>query len=148
MKYSPHILYIVLIFTFCGCSKTKGISNRIIDLSESYQRLLENHNKERSNKVIPQLIPNDILTFYAQNHAETMASKDKLYHSDISDLLLKFGLVGENIAFGQENEDIVVDSWMHSTGHRENILNKQFNKVGFGIAEKNNRLYWVAVFAN
>ena len=152
MKYLPHnlhIVFIVCILIFCGCYKAeKQISNRILDLSETYQKLLINHNKERANKSLSLLVPNDTLTFYAQNHAEVMASRDKLYHSDISDLLGRFGLVGENIAFGQENEETVVDSWMHSTGHRANILNAQFTQVGFGVAEKNNRLYWVTVFAN
>ena len=140
---------LVFIFFICSCSKNNiGTSDKILDLSTAYQNLLENHNKQRSSNGLSPLNPNDVLTFYAQNHAETMAKKGSLYHSDISELLNKFALVGENIAFGQEDENSVVDSWMHSTGHRANILNGQFRQVGFGVAPKNNRLYWVTVFAN
>ena len=48
----------------------------------------------------------------------------------------------------QEDEKDVLNSWMHSTGHRENILNEQFKQIGFGVSPKNNRLYWVTVFSN
>ena len=47
-----------------------------------------------------------------------------------------------------EDEKDVLNSWMHSTGHRENILNEQFKQIGFGLSPKNNRLYWVTVFSN
>lgn len=144
-----YIVFIIFVIIICGCFKSdKTISDRIIDLSDSYQKLLINHNKERTTRSLSPLTPNDTLTFYAQNHAETMASKDRLYHSDISELMQKFNLVGENIAFGQEDENDVLDSWMHSSGHRANILNAQFRQVGFGVASKNNRLYWVTVFSN
>jgi uncharacterized protein YkwD len=142
------ILIVFFIFLF-GCSKGNiGISDKVYDLSLVYQKLLELHNKERSLKGLNLFIPNDNLTFYAQNHAEIMANHNSLYHSDISDLLKKFNLVGENIAFGQEDEKDVLNSWMHSTGHRENILNEQFKQIGFGVSPKNNRLYWVTVFSN
>jgi uncharacterized protein YkwD len=37
---------------------------------------------------------------------------------------------GENIAFGYESARALVSAWMHSTGHRENILNPHFHRIG------------------
>jgi uncharacterized protein YkwD len=45
--------------------------------------------------------------------------------------------VGENIAWGSGTLGTpasIVDSWMHSAGHRANILNGSFAEIGIGIA--------------
>ncbi|HET6507771.1 MAG TPA: CAP domain-containing protein [Baekduia sp.] len=45
--------------------------------------------------------------------------------------------LGENIAWGasgQETPARIVKAWMHSAGHRANILNGAFREVGVGIA--------------
>jgi uncharacterized protein YkwD len=45
---------------------------------------------------------------------------------------------GENIAWGSGSLGTpasIVDSWMHSAGHRANILNGQFGAIGIGIAD-------------
>lgn len=38
---------------------------------------------------------------------------------------------GENIAYGFETPHALVSAWMHSPGHRANILNPHFNRIGF-----------------
>jgi uncharacterized protein YkwD len=55
--------------------------------------------------------------------------------------------VGENVAFGQPNAAKVLDSWMHSRGHRANILNANFTEMGAGYAvDRTGRPYYVQVF--
>ena len=39
---------------------------------------------------------------------------------------------GENIAWGQKTPEQVMNGWMNSDGHRANILNKNFTKIGVG----------------
>jgi uncharacterized protein YkwD len=44
---------------------------------------------------------------------------------------------GENIAWGSGSlatPASIVDGWMHSAGHRANILNESFSQIGIGIA--------------
>jgi uncharacterized protein YkwD len=41
---------------------------------------------------------------------------------------------GENLAVGYPSADSVVDGWMHSPGHRANVLNRNFDEVGVAIA--------------
>ncbi len=46
------------------------------------------------------------------------------------------GFTGENIAWGEDelgSPAAIVDGWMHSPHHRENILRPQFGEVGVGI---------------
>ena len=55
---------------------------------------------------------------------------------------------GENVAMGQSSVEEVLDSWMHSRGHRTNILNQDFSEMGAGYAtDRGGRPYYVQVFA-
>jgi uncharacterized protein YkwD len=42
--------------------------------------------------------------------------------------------VGENLAVGYPSADSVVDGWMHSPGHRANVLSSKFDEVGVAVA--------------
>ena len=54
---------------------------------------------------------------------------------------------GENIAMGQSSAEEVMDDWMHSDGHRANILNASFTKIAVGVYENaNGRLCWAQEF--
>lgn len=46
----------------------------------------------------------------------------------------RYRLVGENLAVGYRGA-AVVDGWMRSPGHRENILERGFDEVGIAIAD-------------
>lgn len=55
---------------------------------------------------------------------------------------------GENIAAGQPTPEDVMDSWMNSQGHRENILSSDYNVIGIGCYQAGDVLYWVQVFGS
>lgn len=55
---------------------------------------------------------------------------------------------GENIAWGQKSPEAVVDAWMNSPGHRANILNEKFTRIGVGHYQNSGGTnYWVQLFA-
>lgn len=54
---------------------------------------------------------------------------------------------GENLAFGFNSADAVVDAWMDSPSHRDNILYDDFTKVAISIYEDScGVLYWAQEF--
>ncbi len=53
---------------------------------------------------------------------------------------------GENIAYGFHSPKAVVDGWMNSPGHRANILNHNFNKIGVGFTDRG--YFWVQMFTD
>ncbi len=54
---------------------------------------------------------------------------------------------GENIAMGQTSAEQVMTDWMNSDGHRENILNPNFTKIGVGLhIGADGRYYWAQMF--
>ncbi|GLV77609.1 CAP domain-containing protein [Streptomyces hygroscopicus] len=55
-------------------------------------------------------------------------------------------LGGENIARGQSDAQAVMDSWMHSSGHRANILNCSFKRMGVGAHFGDGGPWWTQDF--
>lgn len=62
---------------------------------------------------------------------------------------IKYNTAGENIAKGYLSAQSVVNGWMNSSGHRANILNGSFNKIGVGAyTTSDNTTYWTQMFTN
>lgn len=63
-------------------------------------------------------------------------------------MMKSFGIsyksAGENIARGQSTPEEVMNSWMNSSGHRANILNASFKKIGVGYVAEGK--YWTQMF--
>ena len=53
---------------------------------------------------------------------------------------------GENIAYGQSSPAAVVQAWMNSSGHRANILSRDFTTIGVGYTVANGTAYWSQFF--
>ena len=60
--------------------------------------------------------------------------------------------LGENAASGQTTPKEAVEGWLDSSGHRANILNQHFTRIGIGLAENTGGYYggyaWVQLFSN
>ena len=63
-------------------------------------------------------------------------------------MMKNFGIsyrsAAENIAKGQRTPQAVVNGWMNSSGHRANILNATYKKIGVGYVPSGN--YWTQMF--
>ena len=72
--------------------------------------------------------------------------------TSFSTALKEYGIsymaAGENIAYGQRTPQEVVTGWMNSPGHRANILNSNFHKIGIGVYQSNGVIYWSQLFTN
>ena len=57
-------------------------------------------------------------------------------------------LIGENLAMGNfENSEKLVEAWMNSPGHKENILNSKYREIGIAVMESfyEGEKIWMAV---
>ena len=120
-------------------------------------------NVYRTQQGCQPLILNDQLTAAAQGHSQDMALNDFFSHtgSDGSsswERILRTGyrysLAAENIAAGYPTSEAVVQGWMDSDGHRQNILDCDLREVGVGYyylendrGAVNYHHYWTQVFA-
>lgn len=69
------------------------------------------------------------------------------FSTALKDRGITFKSAGENIAWGQRSPEAVMDAWMNSDGHRANILNPRFTKIGVGYYQNTaGRNYWTQLF--
>ena len=106
----------------------------------------------------PALTLSGTLDDVALGHANDMAQKNYFEHVDPAghspaDRVRATGyqekLVGENIAYGPKTVDEVVQGWLDSPGHCENIMDPRFAEMGLALApgRVKHGLYWVQLFA-
>lgn len=54
---------------------------------------------------------------------------------------------GENLAFGYDTAEEVMDGWMNSPTHKDNILHNEFNAISVSVYQDDNGvLYWAQEF--
>ncbi len=66
----------------------------------------------------------------------------------ITSVKYEYLVVGENLALGNfGNDQLLVEAWMNSPGHRANILNSKFQEIGVAVGKGmfEGREVWLAV---
>lgn len=98
-------------------------------------------NQERSKIGLKPLQMDWELSRVARMKSQDMAQKNYFSHTSPTygspfDMMKQFGInfrtAGENIASGQQTPKEVMESWMNSQGHRENILKPDYTHLGVG----------------
>jgi len=120
------------------------------------KEVLDLVNKERAKAGVSQLSLDDKLSNVATIKSQDMIDKNYFDHTSPTygspyEMMKQFGIsytiAGENIAAGQSTPQQVMNDWMNSSGHRGNILNSSYTKLGVGIAkDANGKLYWTQMF--
>ena len=68
----------------------------------------------------------------ADKRAKEICQRGRFNHKGAFNGLRGYGWMGENIAKGYRSPAAVVRGWMHSKGHRANILSRKYNHLGVG----------------
>ena len=112
-------------------------------------------NEQRAAYGLPALYESALLNQAAQIRAEEIIESFSHERPDgrrgfsaFTDLGGTYWEVGENIAAGFRTEEAVVNAWMGSEHHRENILYEKFGAIGIGIAQGSDGIYWVQMFTD
>lgn len=108
----------------------------------SPQKLLELTNRERAKEGLSDLVYNEKLAQAAQKKAENMFAQNYWSHYGPDgetpwEFILGSGyqyeFAGENLAKNFLFSDGVVNAWMDSPTHRDNILRKEYTDMGFAV---------------
>ncbi|MFE9122126.1 sigma-70 family RNA polymerase sigma factor [Streptomyces sp. NPDC007172] len=119
------------------------------------QQVLDLVNSERAKAGCSALTSNPKLYDAALKHSENMAAQNFFDHTDpsgagpgdrVTAAGYQWSAVGENIARGQADAAAVMDSWMHSPGHRANILNCGYKEIGIGVHYGSGGPWWTQDF--
>ncbi|MDD2518876.1 MAG: LysM peptidoglycan-binding domain-containing protein [Bacilli bacterium] len=132
---------------------TPGTSNDLRALEAEVIRLV---NVERNKVGRSPLTENNQVSNVARLKSQDFIDNNYFSHNSPTygtpfNMLRSFGIsftaAAENIASGQRTAEEAMNSWMNSTGHRENILSPTYNQIGVGVARDNNgKIYWTQMF--
>lgn len=113
-------------------------------------------NVERAKNGLQPLTLNWQLSRVARYKSEDMRDKGYFSHNSPTygspfDMMKSFNIAyssaGENIAAGQTTAQAVMESWMNSPGHRQNILSANYTQIGVGYCTGGSyRYYWTQQF--
>lgn len=115
------------------------------NFSSEEKLLLDLINKERANNNLSALTADAELMKVAKMKADDMSKNNYFSHYSPTygspfDMMRQFGITfkaaAENIA-GNSTVEGAISSWMKSEGHRNNILNSNYNYTGIGVAKSN-----------
>ena len=126
--------------------------------SEAELEVLTCTNQFRAEHGLPALTLNAQLSEAARAHAEDMAEHAVFQHDSAdgtaaatriaSYLTYDFSTLGENIACGYTTGESAVNGWINSEGHRANLLNPRFTKIGIACLPSSQGLLWVQDFTD
>ncbi len=128
-----------------GCTRTNTAAvNAVFE-----QRVVELVNLERAKVGLPPLKRNSELDFAARDHTRDMV-EDNYFNHDTYDRIngvetwvcgaftrirlyySGYSLAGENLGAGYSTPEGVVQGWMASPGHRDNMLKPGYKEIGVG----------------
>jgi len=113
-------------------------------------------NQEREKVGLGSLTLDETMMSAAETRAKEQKSAFSHTRPDGSDAFTVFAQYeipanyrGENLACGgTASASEVMSMWMNSEGHRSNILNGRFSRIGVGAFTSGSYEYWCQLFAN
>ncbi len=135
-------------------------SSAAIGATSDERRAFDLVNAERRAHGERPLVWDAELMQMARQHSQNMAQQNFFNHKgpdgrglrerSLASGLSGFKALAENLAYNKGFADVAssaVVGWMHSEGHRDNILNAEFTRSGIGIARAaDGRVYLTQVF--
>jgi uncharacterized protein YkwD len=138
--YIPVFMMVAVGLLANGFMSTHGVLGANSDFSHT--ALLEETNQERIEASQSKLTIDPKLTAAAQAKADDMATRNYWAHDTpdgkapwafVSAAGYNYEVAGENLAYGFNGAQEAIVGWMNSPTHRANILNADYQNVGFGI---------------
>lgn len=128
-------------------------NNASQSVSEFEKQVVDLTNAERTKAGLKPLEIHSPLMAVAHAKSADMAKNNYFSHTSptfgspfdqIKSAGISYRSAGENIAQGQRTPQQVVQAWMDSPGHRQNIMNANYTHIGVGFVEDG--YYWTQQF--
>lgn len=135
---SFYLLFAIILVFIVKLSPLSNILGYATDITA--QKLYQLTNEKRVQNNLPLFIYNEQLSKAAEQKANDMFEKNYWSHYSpsgtppwkfLDSQEYKYEYAGENLAKNFLFSDNVMDAWMASPTHKENILRKEFTEVGF-----------------
>ena len=137
--------YVKLIYPTANSSKSNTSKENTItsELTEDEKEVFNLINAKRTLNGLEVLKIDDEVQNVARIKAQDMVDNNYFSHTSpiygspfdmLKSFRISYKTAGENIAGNSQNTS-AVEAWMNSSGHRANILNKNFNYTGIGVVK-------------
>lgn len=116
----------------------KGHANSAISANE----MIKLTNQTRLKNNLPTLKINYLLTKAAENKAQTIIKNQFFAHDQpggkkfsdwVKDEDYHYLIVGENLAMGFSSNEAIMNAWLQSPMHKENILKQEYQDIGISV---------------
>jgi uncharacterized protein YkwD len=115
---------------------TKPVAFKLYPVEEN---VVQQTNAERARHGLAPLVVDQRLVQSARAHTVWMTRARRLQHTSLP--------VAENIAMGQQSPQEAMRSWMSSPGHRANILNRSYRRIGVSAySAPDGTVFWTQQF--
>jgi uncharacterized protein YkwD len=149
----------LVVALFCAASLSVTAADKDdkpLKLSREEKSIVDLTNAARAKEKLPALKPNPLLFAAARAHAVNMAKQKKLEHvldgKAPAERVKATGYLpkssGENVALTVGlAPQTAFRNWMKSPGHKGNILDKEYDEIGVGVARgSDGKYYYCQVF--
>lgn len=125
------------------------------DQNDFKMQVLSLTNTYRAKNGLPALIWDEDFAAVAQMHCDDMQARGYFDHNTpegktpfqrMNDYGIIYMSAGENIAVGYPTPEAVMEGWIASDSHRQNILNPTFKYMGVGYNKEGR--YWAQEFGS
>ena len=146
---------LAVLITLSGCSLFGG--GDMMSQPEEVREFVRLMNQHRQAQGLQTLQWDSSLGQVALDHSQDMLARDFFSHENpdgespfdrMAAAGISYSSAGENIAAGYSYStgEAVLDGWLNSTNHKENIENTSYTHHGVGYVADGN--YWTHVFAS
>jgi uncharacterized protein YkwD len=121
------------------------------------QKILELMNAKRTEAGLQPLTIDNTLVQVARYKSNNMIQNNFFSHTNpdgtkwtnwLQTIGYKYTSTGENIAYNTSDPVELFNQWWNSPGHRANMMNSSYNKVGIGVIYGNGKYMGTQTFSN
>ena len=150
------LLSFVLVALFAGQPGVMAQNADGTQVQTAAQQLLVLANQARAENGSDKLRWDPALAAAALKHCQRMAAEGPISHryegeADVGTRAgqagARFSVIEENVAVGPSSE-VIHQGWMHSPGHRSNLLSTGVDRVGIAVVASRGVLYAVADYSH
>ena len=140
-KNDKQSFFIIKIFLFLVTTGIFLLPKITFAAGITAEKIITLTNEERQTANLDQLSTNALLSQAAQNKARAIFTNQSFQHnfpekkfsSWIKEVGYDYSYVGENLALNFLTDEGVINAWLNSPTHKNNLLNKNFSEIGVAV---------------
>ncbi|KTD09101.1 putative transporter [Legionella gratiana] len=154
MSLKIRIILSSIVFSFLSYAYAKPVSKNSENDTAIQNAVLFYINEYRQQHGLSKLTMDNHIVIQAKQHSQDMATHRMPFgHKDFGKRIATLrsqiknaGGGAENVAYNYKSAQEVVKQWLHSPGHKRNIVGN-YNLTGIGVArDKQGKLYYTQIF--